>query len=109
MHKFFASRAGMRPEDSNNRNPQNLDNGSNLNWRGIFLFVVYTSVVLGFFLFSRNRNYKSVGSGNRRISLPLRYFSVPRMLVGSLESVYVSQGGWYSSAGLSELVGKTAF
>jgi hypothetical protein len=42
------------------RNPRNFANGSNLNWRGIFLFVVYTSVVLGFFLFSRNTNYGSV-------------------------------------------------
>ncbi len=50
----------MRPEDPKDRNPRNSDNGSNLNWRGIFLFVVYTSVVLGFFLFSRNGNYRSV-------------------------------------------------
>jgi hypothetical protein len=60
MHKFFACREGMTPEDPKNRNPRNFDNGSDLNWRGIFLFVVYTIVVLGFFLFSRNTNYGSV-------------------------------------------------
>jgi hypothetical protein len=53
-------REGMTPEDPKNRNPRNFDHGSDLNWRGIFLFVVYTSVVLGFFLFSRNTNYGSV-------------------------------------------------
>src|SRR5258708_11342373 len=58
--QIFVFRAGMRPEDPKDRNPRNSDNGSNLNWRGIFLFVVYTSVVLGFFLFSRNGNYRSV-------------------------------------------------
>ena len=57
MHKFFT---GMRPEDPKDRNSRNFDNGSNLNWRGIFLFVVFTSVVLGLFLFSRNGNYRSV-------------------------------------------------
>jgi hypothetical protein len=60
MHKFFAFRAGMRPEDPKDRNSRNFDNVSNLNWQGIFLFLVYTSVVLGFFLFSRNGNYGSV-------------------------------------------------
>jgi hypothetical protein len=60
MHKFFAFRAGMRPEDPKDRNPRNFDNGANLNWRGIFLFIVYTSAVLGFYLFSRNGNYGSV-------------------------------------------------
>src|SRR5258708_38431598 len=60
MHKFFACRAGMRPEDPKDRNPRNFDNGSNFNWRAIFLFVVFTSVVLALFLFSRNGNYRSV-------------------------------------------------
>jgi hypothetical protein len=68
MHKFFACRASMRPEDQRNRNPRNFDNGSNLNWRGIFLFVVYTSVFLGFFLFSRNGNYGSVDEPAPRLS-----------------------------------------
>jgi len=45
----------MRPED-----PQNFNNGHNFNWRGIFLFVVFTSVVLGLFFFSRNGNYRGV-------------------------------------------------
>jgi hypothetical protein len=63
MYKFFARRPGMRSEDPKDRNPRNFDNGSNLNWRGIFLFVVYTSVVLGVFLFSRNGNYGSVDDG----------------------------------------------
>src|SRR5258708_21092972 len=60
MHKFFAFRADTRPEDSKDRNSRNFDNGANLNWRGIFLFVVFTRVVLWFFLFSRNGNYGSV-------------------------------------------------
>jgi hypothetical protein len=60
MHKFFALRAGIRPKDLKDRNPRNFDNGSNLNWRAIFLFVAYTSVVLGCFLFSRDENYGSV-------------------------------------------------
>src|SRR5258708_34270010 len=60
MHKFFAFRADTRPEDSKDRNSRNFENGSNLNWRGIFLFVVFTSVVLGLFLFSRNGNYRNV-------------------------------------------------
>jgi hypothetical protein len=30
------------------------------NWRAIFLFVVFTSVVLALFLFSRNGSYESV-------------------------------------------------
>jgi hypothetical protein len=60
MRKFFAFRAGMRLEDPKDRNRWNFDNGSNLNWQGIFLFVVYTSVVLGFFLFSRTGKYGSV-------------------------------------------------
>ena len=68
MHKFFASRAGMRPEDPKDRNPRNFGNGSNLNWRGIFLFVVFTSVVLGRFLFSRNGNYRSVDGPAPRLS-----------------------------------------
>jgi hypothetical protein len=51
IYKFFACRAGMRSEDPMDRNPRNFDNGSNLNWRGIFLFVVYTSVVLVFSYF----------------------------------------------------------
>jgi hypothetical protein len=68
MHKFFAFRAGMRPEDPKDRNPRNFGNGSDLNWRGIFLFVVYTSVVLGFFLFSRNGNYRSVDGPAPRLS-----------------------------------------
>jgi hypothetical protein len=68
MHKFLVCRASMRPEDQRNRNPRNFDNGSNLNWRGIFLFVVYTSVVLGFFLFSRNGNYGSVDEPAPRLS-----------------------------------------
>ena len=37
-----------------------VDNGSDFNWRAIFLFVVFTSVVLAFFLFSRNGSYGSV-------------------------------------------------
>jgi hypothetical protein len=52
MHKFFACRAGMKAENPKDRNSQNFNNGSNLNWRGIFLFVVITSVVLGLLLFS---------------------------------------------------------
>jgi hypothetical protein len=60
MRKFFACRAGMRPEDPKDRNPRNFENGSNFNWRSIFLFVVFTSVVLSLFLFSRNGNYRSV-------------------------------------------------
>src|SRR5258708_40292604 len=68
MHKFFAFRADTRPEDSKDRNSRNFDNGANLNWRGIFLFVVFTSVVLGFFLFSRNGNYGSVDGPAPRLS-----------------------------------------
>jgi hypothetical protein len=66
MHKFFT---GMRPEDPEDRTPRNFDNSSNLNWRGIFLFVVFTSVVLGLFLFSRNGNYRSVDGPAPRILL----------------------------------------
>ena len=68
MHKFFAWRAGMRPEDPKDRNPRNFDNGSNFNWRAIFLFVVFTSVVLALFLFSRNGNYRSVDGPAPRLS-----------------------------------------
>jgi hypothetical protein len=68
MHKFFACRAGMRPEDPKDRNPRNFENGSDFNWRGIFLFVVFTSVVLGLFLFSRNGNYRSVDGSVPRLS-----------------------------------------
>jgi len=60
MHKFFPLRAGIRPKDPKDRNSRNFDHGSNLNWRAIFLFVAYTSVVLGCFLFSRDENYGSV-------------------------------------------------
>src|SRR5260221_12178392 len=42
MHKFFASRAALRPDDPKDRNPRNFNNDSNLNWRGMFLFVVFT-------------------------------------------------------------------
>src|SRR5260221_13573468 len=68
MRKFFACRAGMRPEDPKDRNPRNFENGSNLNWRGIFLFVVFTSVVLGLLLFSRNGNYRNVDGPAPRLS-----------------------------------------
>jgi len=68
MHKFFAVRAGTRPEDPKDRNPRNFDNGSNFNWRAIFLFVVFTSVVLALFLFSRNGNYRSVNGPAPRLS-----------------------------------------
>jgi hypothetical protein len=68
MYKFFACRAGMRSEDPKDRNPRNFDNGSNLNWRGIFLFVVYTSVVVGVFLFSQNGNHGSVDGPAPRLS-----------------------------------------
>src|SRR6266481_2955546 len=47
---------------------RNFDNSANLNWRGIFLFVVFTSVVLGLFLFSRNGNYRSVDGPAPRLS-----------------------------------------
>jgi hypothetical protein len=43
-------------------------NGSNINWRGIFFFVVFTSVVLGLFLFSRNGNYRRVDGPAPRLS-----------------------------------------
>src|SRR5258708_39054259 len=68
MHKLFAFRADTRPEDSKDRNSRNFDNGANFNWRGIFLFVVFTSVVLGLFLFSRNGNYGSVDGPAPRLS-----------------------------------------
>src|SRR5260221_5222154 len=68
MHKFFACREGMRPEDPKDRNPRNFDNGSNFNWRAIVLFVVFTSVVLALFLFSRNGNYRSVDGPGPRLS-----------------------------------------
>jgi hypothetical protein len=42
MHKFFASRAAMRPEGPKNRNPWNFGDGSKFNWQGIFLFILYT-------------------------------------------------------------------
>src|SRR3981081_2199365 len=58
--RFFACRAGMKPKDPKDRNPRNFNNGSNFNWRGIFLFAVYTSAVLGLYLFFRNGNYRSV-------------------------------------------------
>jgi hypothetical protein len=77
MHKFFAFRAGMKPEDPKDRNPRNFDNGSNFNWRGIFLFVVYTSVVLGFFLFSRNGTYGSVDRPAPRLSYHERNWPAP--------------------------------
>jgi hypothetical protein len=65
MYKFFACRAGMRSEDPKDRNPRNFDNGSNLNWRGIFLFVVYTSVVVGVFLFPKTEITEAL-MGQRR-------------------------------------------
>jgi hypothetical protein len=68
MHKFFACQADMRPEDPKDRNPQNFDNYSNFNWQGIVLFVVFTSVVLGLFLFSRNGNYRSANEQAPRLS-----------------------------------------
>jgi len=52
IDRFFARPAGMNPKDRKDRNPRNFNNGSNFNWRGIFLFVVYTSAVLGLFYFS---------------------------------------------------------
>jgi hypothetical protein len=42
------------------KDPPNFNNGHNFNRRGIFLFVVFTSAVLGLFLFSRNGNYRGV-------------------------------------------------
>jgi hypothetical protein len=68
MHKFFASRAGMRPDDPKDRNPRNFNNGSNLNWRSIFLFVAFASVVLGLLLFSRNGSQASDGSFIPRVT-----------------------------------------
>src|SRR5260370_31128571 len=68
MHKFLGWGEGMRPEDPKDRNPRNFDNGSNFNWRAIFLFVVFTSVVLALFLFSRNGNYRSVDGPAPRLS-----------------------------------------
>jgi hypothetical protein len=53
IHRFFACRAGRKPKDQKNGNQRNFDNGSGFNWWGIFLFVVFTSVVLGVFFFSR--------------------------------------------------------
>src|SRR5712672_1828393 len=47
---------------------RNFDNSANLNWRGIFFFVVFTSVVLGLFLFSRNGNYRRVDGPAPRLS-----------------------------------------
>ena len=43
-------------------------NDSNLNWRGIVLFVLYTSVVLCFLLFSGDGNYRSVDGPAPRLS-----------------------------------------
>jgi hypothetical protein len=61
MRKFFAFRARKRAEDPpKDINPRNFDNSSNLNWQGVFLFVVYIIVVFGFFLFSRTGKYGSV-------------------------------------------------
>ena len=60
---------GMRPEDPKDRNPRNFDNSSNLNWRGILLFVLFTSVVLGLFLFCRNGNHRSIDRPAPRILL----------------------------------------
>jgi hypothetical protein len=42
------------------KDPPNFNNGHNFNWRGIFLFVVFTTIVLGLFFFSRNGNYRGV-------------------------------------------------
>jgi hypothetical protein len=42
------------------KDPRNFNNGHNFNWRGIFLFVVFTTIVLGLFFFSRNGNYRGV-------------------------------------------------
>jgi hypothetical protein len=42
------------------KDPPNFNNGHNFNRRGIFLFVVFTTIVLGLFFFSRNGNYKGV-------------------------------------------------
>jgi hypothetical protein len=61
-------RADMRPKDTKDRDLGNFDNSPNFNWRSIFLFVAYTSVVLGFFLFSRNGNYRSVDGPAPRLS-----------------------------------------
>src|SRR4029077_6226031 len=69
MAKFFPCGTGMRPEEPKDRNPRNFDNSSNLNWRGIFLFVVFTSVVLGLFLFCRNGNHRSIDRPAPRILL----------------------------------------
>jgi hypothetical protein len=57
----------LRAEDPKDINPRNFDNSSNLNWQGVFLFIVYTSVVLGFFLFSRTGKY---GSGDGPAPIP---------------------------------------
>jgi len=46
-------------------------NDSNLNWRGIFLFVLYTSVVLCFLLFSGDGNYRSVDGPAPRLGYKL--------------------------------------
>jgi hypothetical protein len=70
MREFFAFRARMRAEDPKDINPWNFDNSSNVNWQGVFLFIVYTSVVLGFFLVSRTGKCGS-GDGPAPI-LPLK-------------------------------------
>ncbi|SRR5260221_14789396 len=72
--------AGMRPKDTKDRDLGNFDNSPNFNWRSILLFVAYTSVVLGFFLFSRNENDRESAIQNRetrsasavRSALPVR-------------------------------------
>ena len=58
-------RADMRPKDTKDRDLGNFDNSPNFNWRSIFLFVAYTSVVLGFFLFSRNEKERESAIQNR--------------------------------------------
>jgi hypothetical protein len=55
----------MRPKDTKDRDLGNFDNSPNFNWRSIFLFVAYTSVVLGFFLFSRNEKERESAIQNR--------------------------------------------
>jgi hypothetical protein len=88
IHKFFACRAGMRPEDPKDRNPRNFDNGSNFNWRAIFLFVVFTSIVLAFFLFARDGSY---GSEDGPAPIPPSERSLPTIVARRWSKV--SNGG----------------
>jgi hypothetical protein len=85
---YYQLKSRMIPEDPKDRNHPNFDDGSDYNWRAIFLFVVFTSIVLAFFLFARDGSY---GSEDGPAPIPPSERSLPTIVARRWSKV--SNGG----------------